>query len=54
MSKGDSKSQTKDTELTCEVNGLNTTGLTKEAQSKVNTSDLHNLGTSKEMTLAET
>ena len=54
MSKEDSKSQTKETEMTYEAFGLNTTGLTKEAKSKVNTSELHNLGTSKEMTLAET
>ena len=53
-SKEDSKSQTKETEVTYEALKLNTTGCSKEASSKVAQSDLPNLCLSKEITLADT
>ena len=53
-SKEDSKSQTKETEMTYEALKLNTTGCSKEASSKVAQSDLPNLCLSKEITLADT
>ena len=40
--------------MTYEAIRLNTTGVSKEVNSKVNASDLQNLGVSKEMTLADT
>ena len=40
--------------MTYEAIRLNTTGVSKEATSKINASDLQHLGVSKEMTLAET
>ena len=40
--------------MTFEAIRLNTTGVSKEATSKINVSDLQHLGVSKEMTLAET
>ena len=40
--------------MTYEAIRLNTTGVSKEVNSKVNLSDLQNLGVSKEITLADT
>ena len=52
-SKEDSKSKTRESEVTYEALRLNTTGVSKDSRSKVPKSDLPDLGLSKEMTLVD-
>ena len=52
-SKEDSKSKTRESEVTYEALRLNTTGVSKDSRSKVPKSDLPDLGLSKEMTFVD-